>query len=1289
MANASFVQHDFSGGEISPDAQGRFADPAYKTSLNVCLNGWPTEKTSWTRRPGFAYLQHTKTGHTGVLREFEYTVSQPYQMEFTDSWLRFFAGRALVTTTDEADVANIGVDTPATVYLAGTVPTDYVDGNTVMFTLMDSPCSSGALCNRQFVIDNVNTSAGTFTLADPITGANIDGSTIAYVVPTVLDQVRKVHELASPYVAADLTGIRTVQDQTSVLVLHSGVKPRLISVGTTPAPFAIAAQNFADGPYLDVPGTELSPNTTTLTPSGLSGSITVTASAVTNINGGTGFQTTDVGRLIRFQGGPAAWAGGTTYAKAAIVLGSDNNIYKALTGANVGIDPTTDDGTHWQITDQTVIWTWMRITARASTTSVTATILGASLKATTASLIWQLGLYSDTTGWPTAGTYHEGRLWLTSAAFPNRVDGSVSNDYFNFSPSDTDGTVADSNGVAAVFNANDVNAIYWLLSTDDGLMCGTQAGVRRVKASVLDDPLSDSNIQERKVDTYGCADVEPAQPGEQTVYIQRSQRKILGAYQATAGRYTAENITRVADHLTGEGIAELRWQQEPNFNLWLRKADNTLAGCAYRRAGYEEKVLRGESDLTAFHRVTLGSTREVEAISAGPSSDGLSDTLYAITNQTTANAPDLGVRWVECLTPQFDAAADDCAAIFLDAHVVPCCTKLVGTSPNFTGITVYGLWHLNGQTVEPYIGGLDLGDYVVSGGAISITFADSSKGRDAALFTLAYFQAMGTCDATGAVAATKTTTVVVNPQLNDLETFVATGSVDYNSTGGQYYVDPQVPYVVGIQSVIAGSNGGIQVFNRNSTGDEVGESDNAAVWGAGPVHVFNNNSPSRIHPNGNYYGVLDSASNNVAMGCVRLSDRTSLGITGTAGSGFGSDATHVALVFGIAPVVKGTNNYLVTCGLVSAGNESEVAVWSTNSGPISYIGKSHTTDYVATDVVARVCEGLRGRGDYYVLGSAFYAGNTTAPIGLYEGWAPSAGLRAICSLTPAQIDATWTHTDAAAGPGFDQADGNLLFFATTADSVTHTFYLVKVNVLTGAVMWKSALANAHNCDLTICNINGTLQLYDSGNHQVISIDLSTGTQTTTTWNAGLSTTGAQCFDGATGSIFSVGSYAASTGPLPTLIGQYFGGHAGVTTRVVEIYSAANIFSTVATTTNPFYGVVGFPYNSDGQLLEPDAGADAGAQNGPAFGKTRRLHRYAAKLYRTRGLSIGTDFTHMRGVPLTTAGLTAIAAPTLYSDSATDVIESDYDLHGRIAWRVGRGHPCTVVALSGFIASADR
>ena len=100
--------------------------------------------------------------------------------------------------------------------------------------------------------------------------------------------------------------------------------------------------DFTDGPYL-------SPNstTTTLTPASaaVATGVNFTASAVTGINNGDGFQTTDVGRLISFNSGIA------------------------------------------------------KVTSRTSTTVVVCEILTAFTN-TDAKSDWKLGAFSDTTGHP-------------------------------------------------------------------------------------------------------------------------------------------------------------------------------------------------------------------------------------------------------------------------------------------------------------------------------------------------------------------------------------------------------------------------------------------------------------------------------------------------------------------------------------------------------------------------------------------------------------------------------------------------------------------------------------------------------------------------------------------------------------------------------------------------------------------------------------------------------------------------------------------------------------------------
>lgn len=53
-------------------------------------------------------------------------------------------------------------------------------------------------------------------------------------------------------------------------------------------------------------------------------------------------------RQLGATGWQGTYASGTTYAKSAIVKASDNHLYISMAAGNVGHDPTTDGGVHWQ-----------------------------------------------------------------------------------------------------------------------------------------------------------------------------------------------------------------------------------------------------------------------------------------------------------------------------------------------------------------------------------------------------------------------------------------------------------------------------------------------------------------------------------------------------------------------------------------------------------------------------------------------------------------------------------------------------------------------------------------------------------------------------------------------------------------------------------------------------------------------------------------------------------------------------------------------------------------------------
>lgn len=75
-------------------------------------------------------------------------------------------------------------------------------------------------------------------------------------------------------------------------------------------------------------------------------------------SGGTSYQSLiDLNQGNNPANAPALWAVGTTYAINALVGGSDGFIYKSLANGNIGHNPVTDSGVHWQNTGVYNPWT--------------------------------------------------------------------------------------------------------------------------------------------------------------------------------------------------------------------------------------------------------------------------------------------------------------------------------------------------------------------------------------------------------------------------------------------------------------------------------------------------------------------------------------------------------------------------------------------------------------------------------------------------------------------------------------------------------------------------------------------------------------------------------------------------------------------------------------------------------------------------------------------------------------------------------------------------------------------
>jgi len=413
---------------------------------------------------------------------------------------------------------------------------------------------------------------------------------------------------------------------------------------------------FFDGPY-DVINTF----NMTLTPSATTGTITITASSIIGINGGAGFKSTDVGRLVRL----------------------------------------LDTGT----------WGHAEITVFTSTTLVTA-VVQSPLGGTTPTASFRMGVWSDTTGFPVFGTFHEDRLWAGGAAlFSQRIDGSrtgrFTNVQINYGPSDADGTVADDHAVAFTMNSNDVNNLRWLLDDEKALLAGTEGGEWSIRPSSLSEAITPSNISGKKATGHGSANIAPVRAAKAILFVQRSARKLRElSFVFERDGFSAPDLSLLSEHITSPSIVELAYQQQPQSILWCARADKALLGFTYERdqdvVGWHRHLLGGPGD-------SAGNPAKVESLTAIPAPDGSRDEVYMIVTRHINGADE---RYVELMTKIWESGDLQVDAFYLDSGLT---TVSVGGTTE-----VLGLSHLEGETISVYTDGAVHPDQAVTNGKITL-----------------------------------------------------------------------------------------------------------------------------------------------------------------------------------------------------------------------------------------------------------------------------------------------------------------------------------------------------------------------------------------------------------------------------------------------------------------------------------------------------------------------------------------------------------------------------------------
>lgn len=508
------------------------------------------------------------------------------------------------------------------------------------------------------------------------------------------------YEISTSYTASDLYEIQHEQTQDWMYLVHNDYWPqKLTRSGHTS--WAIADIGTQDGPFMPENITDV-----TITPSGVTGNITVTASAAT-------FNADHVGALWRLtQNRDSTEISGqfnhpNVTGQSATIAVEKGSSWKANTHGDwtgtIYVERSYDAGASWEqvgsgqyrrsgnlavtgtesqqdalyrINLTAHSWGWVnynfvvdsyawkgvvQITAFTSTTVVTATVLK-TLQAVTATKRWSEGAWSPYQGHPSAITFFQQRLALASSGHRlPRLWLSKSFEFDNF----LEGDEADDSLSYALATARQ-DPVMWL-ADHRSIIIGTSGAEHSFGAPGGEGAITPGEFETFRQDTVGSKQIQPVTINNMTISVERGGKNLRQmGYSFQDDGYVNENLSILAEHLTEDTtIIGIAVQRRPQTIIWACLDDGTLLSVTYNRI---HNVLSWSP-----HPMINGS---VESVAVIPGSN--EDEVWLIVNRTIEGSTK---RYVEQIQPHNWGDQED--AFFVDSGL----TFDGGAAVTVTGIT--------------------------------------------------------------------------------------------------------------------------------------------------------------------------------------------------------------------------------------------------------------------------------------------------------------------------------------------------------------------------------------------------------------------------------------------------------------------------------------------------------------------------------------------------------------------------------------------------------------------------
>ena len=315
-----------------------------------------------------------------------------------------------------------------------------------------------------------------------------------------------------------------------------------------------------------------------------------------------------------------------------------------------------------------------RVTGYTSSTEVDVQVLQ-PFGSTDSTRDWYRGQWGDTQGYPSAVAIYEGRVFWAGS---NNVWGSVSDAYYSFDDEVEGGSAP----IARTIGIGPVDKINWLCPTSR-LILGMPSEDLSLRSSSFGEVLTSTNANIKDNSGQGSSPVDFAKAGQSVYFAHHVTTKLIRLfYDLNSDSHADEDLMTIHPEIASAGIKRIAVVRQPETRVLLVLNDGTALLFLHDRV----------EEVGAWSRITMSGLIEDVTVLPGLSED----VVYFAVNHS-------GTVLLEKFS-QFNETRPH------DSHV----------RYASAGTTLSGLDHLEGLTVGVWGDGVDIGNFVVSSGSITV-----------------------------------------------------------------------------------------------------------------------------------------------------------------------------------------------------------------------------------------------------------------------------------------------------------------------------------------------------------------------------------------------------------------------------------------------------------------------------------------------------------------------------------------------------------------------------------------